>query len=367
MVIGDGDWRAAGQAVRVAERAGWPVIVEPTGMTGSTGAKEVLRYGSLLLNSGQLPERLRPDAVVVVGRPTLTRGVQRLLKTTGVVLVVGDPAGDWTDPQHVASTVVAHFGPDDVFCSGETGEPLTDPDFTRLVDPNWLPDWRRADEEAGGVLDALLASHPWPTGLRVARDLVDALPERAVLFLGSSNPVRDVDLVADRRDDLLVYANRGVAGIDGSVSTSVGVALGTRLATATVDRPAGPGYALLGDLTFLHDINGLLIGPQEQRPDLAIVVLNDNGGGIFSLLEQGAPEHEAAGFERVFGTPHGTDLALLCAGYGVPHTLVTTAAEFHAALRPQPGLRVVEVRTDRGTLRAQHAEVLADVATALRR
>ena len=105
----------------------------------------------------------------------------------------------------------------------------------------------------------------------------------------------------------MVVASRGLAGIDGCVSTAAGLALAG-------DRPA---YALMGDLTFLHDANGLLIGPHEPQPDLTVVVTNDDGGGIFTLLEPGEPER-AADFERVFGTPTGTDLAALCARTGCP-------------------------------------------------
>jgi 2-succinyl-5-enolpyruvyl-6-hydroxy-3-cyclohexene-1-carboxylate synthase len=153
-----------------------------------------------------------------------------------------------------------------------------------------------------------------------------------------------------------VHRNRGVAGIDGTLSTAIGA--------ATVHR--GHSYALVGDLTFLHDVNGLLAGPAEDtaRPDLTIVVLNDDGGGIFSLLEQGAPQHGDA-FERVFGTPHGADLGALCQGFRVPHVLARTREEFQEALRPEPGVRVVEVRVDRSRHRGLHARVRAAVSAAL--
>jgi 2-succinyl-5-enolpyruvyl-6-hydroxy-3-cyclohexene-1-carboxylate synthase len=150
-----------------------------------------------------------------------------------------------------------------------------------------------------------------------------------------------------------VYANRGVAGIDGNLSAAVGIGLSTGAA----------GYALVGDLTFLHDINALAIGRYDRRPDLAIVVLNDDGGGIFTLLEQGAAEHSDS-FDRVFGTPIGADLAALCAGYHVPYRQASTAAELRAALAPAPGLRVVEVRTARARLRDLHARLRAAVAEA---
>jgi 2-succinyl-5-enolpyruvyl-6-hydroxy-3-cyclohexene-1-carboxylate synthase len=185
---------------------------------------------------------------------------------------------------------------------------------------------------------------------------VDGLSADAVLVLGSSNPVRDVDLAVAGPIADEVLANRGLAGIDGVVSTAVGIALA---------RPAAPTYALLGDLTFLHDANGLLIGPDEPRPDLTLVVVNDDGGGIFTTLEHGAPER-AADFERVFGTPTGTDLAALCRAHGIRHDLVTTDADLTAAVAaPQHGIRVVEVEVDRATHRQAHADLRALAAASL--
>jgi 2-succinyl-5-enolpyruvyl-6-hydroxy-3-cyclohexene-1-carboxylate synthase len=310
----------------LAERAGWPVIAEPTG--------HGLRHGTLLLNAGELPDHLRPQAVVVVGRATLSRGVLKLIARTPVVHVLSDEL-DWPDAQFVAT----HTSTDLVLGEHE-------------VDDDWLTAWQHADKAVADVVDDLLANEPWPTGLHVARELVAALPAGANLFLGSSNPVRDVDLVAGPRRDVRTYANRGVAGIDGSVSTAAGIALAQ-----------GPTYALIGDLTFLHDANGLLIGPHEPRPDLTVVVLNDDGGGIFALLEQGAKEHERT-FERVFGTPHGVDLAALCAAHHVPHTEARTPDELRRALDRPAGVRVVEIRADRNELRDLHARLKAAVSTA---
>jgi 2-succinyl-5-enolpyruvyl-6-hydroxy-3-cyclohexene-1-carboxylate synthase len=125
----------------------------------------------------------------------------------------------------------------------------------------------------------------------------------------------------------------------------------------------GPVYAILGDLAFLHDANGLVIGPDEPRPDLCIVVVNDDGGGIFALLEQGAPEY-AAVFERVFGTPHAVDLEALCAASRTPYELVELE-KLDAALAPQQGLRVVEIRVDRHHHRDVHARLRTEVAAAL--
>lgn len=339
MVVGSGREDRAKAAATVAASAGWPVIAEPSGQAAAlSGGATVLRCGALLLAAGELPAALRPEAVVVVGRPTLSRGVRGLMGRAPVYGIGDHP--QWTDPQYVATHVRGWLD-------------LTDMSQVDGMDQEWLPAWRQADTNAVTAVDKLLGEQEWPTGLQLAANLMAALPAGAALFLGSSNPIRDVDLVAEPRSDIAVYANRGVAGIDGNVSTAVGVALST-------DRPT---YALVGDLTLLHDLNGLLIGPPEQRPNLTLVVHNDDGGGIFTLLEQGSAEYKPS-FERVFGTPHGASLADLCAGYRVTHTLVDDQEEFRAALRPGPGLRVVEVRSNRALLRDLHARLRAAVTEA---
>ena len=325
---------------------GLPVVAEPASGVWDAG----LRAGPWLLGAlldGTAPDDLLPAQVVVAGRPTLHRPVQRLLADPRVaVSALADPAGrPWTD---VAGTVRAVGSAPRWSPPGE-----------------WVARWHDADAAAAKALDAALDAAPSadgaaPGGVRLARALVDALPAGALLVVGSSNPIRDVSLGAVPREDVVVLANRGVAGIDGTVSTAVGAALAHE----------GPAYALLGDLTLLHDTTGLVIGPDEPRPDLTIVVLNDGGGGIFGLLEQGAPEH-AASFERVFGTPHTVDLAALAAATGVAHRCVDDPADLAEALAPPsgngaPGLRMVEVRADRAALRAGHAALRAAVHAAVR-
>lgn len=309
------------ERLRRAADLGWPVIAEPTAPNG-------LRHGSLLLNAG-LPEHLRPDAVLVVGRVTLARGQQALLRNAGFVHAVGDRA-EWPDMQFTASRA-----------STWLPEPAA-------VDAEWVHAWHSAVKNVSVAVDELLDAEPWPTGLHVARDLTQAMASGSMLFVGSSNPIRDIDFVGERRADITVHANRGAAGIDGSVSTALGLAMTHQ----------GPAYALMGDLTFLHDSNGLLA---DHRPDLTIVVLNDDGGGIFSLLEQGAPEHGGS-FERIFGTPHGADLAALCAGYRIPHSKVDSQADLRSALAAPKGVQVVEVQAKRDDLRALHQRLKSTVS-----
>jgi 2-succinyl-5-enolpyruvyl-6-hydroxy-3-cyclohexene-1-carboxylate synthase len=146
-----------------------------------------------------------------------------------------------------------------------------------------------------------------------------------------------------------VVANRGLAGIDGTVSTAIGAALARPSSTRAL--------ALMGDVTFLHDANGLVLGPHEPVPDLTIVVVNDDGGSIFAMLEQGGPAY-ADRYERLFGTPHGVDLASLCAATRTPHLRLGSLPELEQALSsPNGGLEVLEVVVRRDTRRDLDARI----------
>ena len=180
-------------------------------------------------------------------------------------------------------------------------------------------------------------------------------------MLGSSNGIRDVDLAGQPAAEpaATVFANRGLAGIDGTISTATGIALGGRQETTL----------LVGDVTFLHDAGGLLLGSAENDPLLRIVVLNDAGGAIFNLLEHGAVREAGTygdAVERLFGTPHTVDIAALAAAYGVGHCSVSTTAELAEALAAAvEGRSIIEVRTDRQGLRELHGRIKAAVGAAV--
>ena len=328
------------RAVAWATERGHPVVAEPFG-SGVVRA-DAVPHGPLLLTATDWLDAHAPDRVVVVGRPTLSRAVGALLRRPGLCVEVVSEGGQWSDPSHVASAVHPPH-------ALRLGGPTTPGD-----DHGWSASWRTAGKR---IADAVAAQpFPWPSGLGVASAVVDGLPGDSVLVLGSSNPVRDVDLAVAGPIADEVLANRGLAGIDGVVSTAVGIAL---------TRAAAPTYALLGDLTFLHDANGLLVGSDEPTANLTLVVVNDDGGGIFTTLEHGAPER-AAHFERVFGTPTATDLGALCRAHGIRHDRATTAADLTAAVAEPPhGIRVVEVVVDRGTHRQAHADLRALAARSL--
>jgi 2-succinyl-5-enolpyruvyl-6-hydroxy-3-cyclohexene-1-carboxylate synthase len=160
-----------------------------------------------------------------------------------------------------------------------------------------------------------------------------------LLWVASSLPIRDLDEQMAPRGDIRVLASRGASGIDGLVSSAIGAALAHRAAGG------GPAFALLGDLSLLHDAPGLFTGPMAALPDLCLVVVNNDGGGIFSMLEQAAL---TGPFERLFGTPHGANVGQLARAAGIGYQRVELAADLPTALRGT-GLRLVEVKTDRAT------------------
>jgi 2-succinyl-5-enolpyruvyl-6-hydroxy-3-cyclohexene-1-carboxylate synthase len=343
VVCGGGDYDPA-PLLGLAGAAGWPVLAEPS--SNARHGPNALSAHAYLLDSPGFLAGHRPGLIVSAGRPGLSRGMMAFLRgAPGPVparhVVLAQGPGRWADPARTATEVAAGIG-----LSGAPEPARESP---------WLAAWRRADAAARRAADAVLDADEAPTEPRLARDLAAALPDGALLWVGSSMPVRDLDQQMPPRAGLRVLCNRGANGIDGLVSSAIGAALAHQAAGG------GPAFALIGDLAFVHDQAGLLLGPAEPRPDLCIVVVNNNGGGIFSTLEQAAfPES----FERLFGTPHGADLGLLTRAAGLPHLLLDRASGLPGALRGT-GLRVVEVRTDRAAtaqLRTRLREACAAAA-----
>lgn len=320
VVCGDATPAEGAAARAFAEAANLPLIAEPS--SGARLGPNALRCGRLLLGIG-LADRV--ERVVMFGHPTLSRPVNRLLTRGDVELIVVG-RGSLPNPGNHASAFAAevHLQPDSA---------------------GWLGEWQTADCATSDRVDALLASLDYPSGPAVADAVLAA--GAGPLALGNSMAIRDADLAP--LTDRPVFANRGLSGIDGSVSTAIGLAL----ATGT------PTTALLGDLSFLHDANALAIGPGQPRPDLRIVVADDAGGAIFATLEYGQPRF-ADSFETVFATPSGVDPAALAHGYGIPVTRVATVPDLACVLaRPISGLEVIVIGIDR----AHRAELSAALAS----
>ena len=200
----------------------------------------------------------------------------------------------------------------------------------------------------------MITTHTEATEPGVAIDLAGLLSDGGTLVASSSMPVRDLEWFAPARDGIEIVANRGANGIDGVVSTAVGAAL-----------TGAPTALLIGDVAFLHDSNGLL-GLMERDVNLVVVVVDNDGGGIFSFLPQRTELTERR-FEQLFGTPHGVDLCVLAAAHGVPAERVATRTGLQAAIAgalTRGGPRVVVVPTDRTANVALHTELHAAVAAA---
>jgi 2-succinyl-5-enolpyruvyl-6-hydroxy-3-cyclohexene-1-carboxylate synthase len=337
-------------AQRFAAVAGWPVLADP--LSGLRSGPYAISTYDPLLRVPAFAAAHVPDLVIRVGAP-LTNKVATGWLGPDVAQLLVDPDGDWLDPRHAACERVA-VDPEALLgaVADQLGAEHHDPGG------GWIGAWESAEVAARGAIDDLVDSWPEPFEGRIARDVVAAAPAGATLVVASSMPVRDVESFAAPRDGLRIVANRGVNGIDGFVSTVLGTSAGAGAA-------GGPVVGLVGDLCFLHDANGLL-GARGRGLDATFVVVDNDGGGIFSFLPQAdaVPEH----FETLFGTPQGVDLAALAAVHGVPVDPIEKAADLVPALDGAlraGGVRVVLVRTDRSTNVTRHREVWAAVAAAL--
>lgn len=313
VVCGDAGPAAGRSVVRFAEAAALPLVAEASSNARAGGS--ALTCGRLLL-AGALADQV--ERVLVFGHPTLSRPVTALLSRTDAEIVVVTDRPDYVDPGWGASLV----------CGAVQVEPGP---------ADWLAAWLQADAESAARVLARTSGGPVLTGPELARLVVASVRGEAVLCLGNSNPIRDADLAPIAADPAPVHANRGLAGIDGTVSTAIGIALGS----------GRPTTLLCGDLALVHDAGALAIAPGEPRPALRVVVADDAGGSIFATLEYGRSEFAAA-FERVFATPTGLDLVALATGLGLPARRLSAADEVAAALaEPVTGFELLVVDVDR--------------------
>jgi 2-succinyl-5-enolpyruvyl-6-hydroxy-3-cyclohexene-1-carboxylate synthase len=324
---------------RLAAHLRWPVLAEPVSQLRRPGV--ALSAGQALV-SASAP--LRTEIVLQAGSTPTTRATQALV-STATTLVVLQGWGGPADPGRRATFTIADADlatiADGLIARRQGGASTAERDLSR------------ADAEARAAIDAALDAMDEPTELRIARDIAAWIPDGGTLFVGNSMPIRDLDYSMAPRDGLRVLANRGASGIDGLVSTALGAAAAG----------VGATLALLGDLSFVHDVGGLLWNGR-YGPDLTLVVVNNGGGTIFSFLGQrGLPE-----FERLFATPHGLDLGAICSAAGAGHERIHRMHDLSPALdraADAGGVNVVEIAVDPNRNRSHHAEVQAAVDVAL--
>jgi 2-succinyl-5-enolpyruvyl-6-hydroxy-3-cyclohexene-1-carboxylate synthase len=336
-----------------AERAGMPLLAEPTS-GARRGAAAIAHYDALLRDSA-LGAALRPELVLRVGDVPTSKPLRQWLGGLGAetLQIAFDPESAWQDPAGATAALL----PDD---PRAVLEALSDR-LPRAA--GWLERWTRADRAAAEAIARVLDEPDEPRGVTgrgalseplVAAELGARLPAEATLVVASSMPIRDVETFFPvRPDPPRVLSNRGANGIDGTVSTAFGVAAA-----------GGPVVLLIGDVALAHDVGGLLAARRIGLP-LAIVLLDNGGGGIFDFLPV-AGEGEA--FEQHVATPHGLDFAHAAALYGLAHEPVSTAAELRSAIDralPDGRATLIQVRTDRARNVALHRRVWEAVRAAV--
>lgn len=328
ILLGDAPGVARSRVDDAARRLGWPIIAEPVAAPHDPWL--TIPHGSLLAGlPGGLPAALTPEVVLAVGRVGLARGVAALLKGGAEVLTLA-PAPTVTSPP---GTLI----PGDAArwlaaVAGQSGDPA--------APAAWLAAWQAAGRAAERVIAEVVEATVPLTGPAIAREVLTALPASGLLQLAASLPARDADSYAPpavgayATGPVRVVMNRGVNGIDGQLASATGAALAHMRAS-----PGAHCVAVLGDLAAFHDLTGLLQPAAEPVPDLTVVIVDNDGGGIFNTLEQAGRE----GFERVYATPTGRDLATVLTGLGLPVTTVTTAAHLRQVLADRVRSRGVAV------------------------
>ena len=368
VVFGGWPGHLSGEGQFWAELLGWPVLAEPTSGARQPGSS--LAAGQALI-AGAWAEARHPDVVIQFGAHPTSRATQRFVASAERVVVADrwhldpDPErlASWrlaVDPEALPEALGRHpvmqkgIG---IALTGEpSGEEIEDPWRRRILPapPDWSAEWRAADDRARVVLDGSMDGWDEPFEPRIARDTAGWVSEGGRLFVGNSTPIRDLDLAMRPRANLRVMANRGASGIDGLVSTALGISVAWQ----------GPVVALVGDLSFLHDA-GAVLWNAVRDVDLIVVVVNNGGGQVFSLLpHRDLPEHR-----DLFVTPHAVDIGRLCAAADAGHERVERASDLLPALDraagADRGIRVVEVIVDAELGLRRRAELRTAVDTAL--
>ena len=334
--------------LELAHRLQWPVFADSRSgcrvdVANACGAT-VVSNADILLRDSETAATYSPLVVLRFGEPPVSKVVNTWLRESKCTYVAVSNSLQLIDPDRI---VVEHI----VAKASHVCESLNAHVQQKPATP-WVKNWEMMQATCGSILGSMWNDSSALTEPLVARTLVEAMPQDSNLVLSSSMPVRDVEWFSAPRVGVRVLANRGVNGIDGVVSTAVGVAAESGKLTAL----------LIGDIALLHDTNGLL-NLIQRKVDLKIVVVDNKGGGIFSFLPQ-STTLDPQRFEQLFGTPHNVDIGQLVQAHGLPNTTVGTVAQLKGALA-QKGSRVIIVNTDRRQNVADHDAVYAAVYAAV--
>jgi len=338
----------AAAAAELARRLDAPILADP--QAGVTGPN-VIDTSDLLVAAHDedgrrlVTESLAPDVFIRLGPLPTSKPLWRWMETSAIPQVHIE-SSRLADPLGSASTTIV-YDPTDVLVSEPVPEAQT----------GYADEWRALDRIASAARAAALDDLAFPSEPEIARSTADHAPHGAILWLASSRPIRDVDTFARRRDDRMVLANRGVNGIDGTISSAIGAALS-----------ATPVVLLIGDVAALHDATALAEAAALEVP-LRIVVVNNDGGGIFEFLPQASSSViDRSDFERHWGTPHGLSLSAIARSFGLQAWRIDDRQALREAVgAPITGPELIEVVTDRSRLVADHTHVRRSVADALHR
>jgi len=277
---------------------GWPVIAEDP-----LSFPDAIAHASIFLTSQEIRSTLIPQSVLVIGRTTLSRSINAFIKLSPITYVV-DPRTATVDTDRHADRVFTAL-----------------PELQGVIQSDdWIATWTKVSERTKKLVASL---DGWNEAV-IARTIAAAIPDETALFVSSSRPIRDLEGFAVPRDGIQTYANRGLAGIDGNISTALGIAYSHK---ATI--------AILGDLSFLYDLTGLI---NKEEINCKFIVINNDGGGIFSTL----PQRGSQGFETVFGTPHGLNPAEIAQSMGISARTISSVKELEAEVNaPISGISVV--------------------------
>lgn len=324
---------AAGPIIELAERLGYPVLPDPLSQLRSCSEdvnQEILLEGyDAFLRTEAVKQELKPDVVLRLGAMPVSKSAMLFMKNLkSAQHVVVDSGSGWRDPSHISTTMV--YSDENSFCQS-----LIKRAGDEKRNTGWLKMWKEINSITIKNMSQIELAEDMDEG-KVFFEMANNLPENSGIFVGNSMPIRDIDsFFFNNKKNIHVMANRGANGIDGVVSSALG-------ASAHIH----PMHLVIGDLSFFHDMNGLLAANMNKL-NLTIIILNNNGGGIFSYLPQA---EKAPHFELLFGTPTNLDFKHTAALYGADYILAENWDDFNSALinhAENDGLKIIEVQTNR--------------------
>ncbi|MFA5775326.1 MAG: 2-succinyl-5-enolpyruvyl-6-hydroxy-3-cyclohexene-1-carboxylic-acid synthase [Ilumatobacteraceae bacterium] len=353
VIIAGAGCDSSGSVAQLSRTLGWPLLADPRSgcRITETDSPVVVAAADTFLRSKATAKLLYPDVILRLGQPPVSKVVNSWLQESGAQYIAISATPQLIDPDRVVSRHV--LGSISEWCSGLV-DYFAEKRERQEGNVEWLSSWQRTELVTQQSITDSLASEKDATEPAVARELSRRIPSGSRLVVSSSMPVRDIEWFAEPRDGLQVYVNRGASGIDGVVSTAIGVALASRV----------PTYLLIGDIAMLHDSNGL-IGLAKRSADVRIVCIDNRGGGIFSFLPQ-ATSLNVDRFEQLFGTPHDSNIELIARAHGVTGLSIDSIDALISQI-DQPGPWVACIATNRTENVAMHDRLIATTAEALAR